>query len=230
MLTVFAGSLEGKGGNELWTKQGKEEGERDYGKYFGFDEKLIEKEVIFLVRTTRFKWREGKKNRGRRKFGCGERSFGITAISPVVEPFLPYPRYYFPAPGQEVRLPSPFPRTKRFDGGRPIVSSTTVVGISSGLEDFRNAATLWSGRLTGWKLRKEGGRGGEEAESQGHPDDGGGEGFSFRRRRRWSKFRQTWNSTRARWNSATCFVKTSFSLPPAKIVIAPMLVSSVICK
>lgn len=142
MLTVFAGSLEGKGGNELWTKQGKEEGERDYGKYFGFDEKLIEREVIFLVRTTRFKWREGKKNRGRRKFGCGERSFGITAISPVVEPFLPYPRYYFPAPGQEVRLPSPFPRTKRFDGGRPIVSSTTVVGISSGLEDFRNAATL----------------------------------------------------------------------------------------
>lgn len=142
MLTVFAGSLEGKGGNELWTKQGKEEGERDYGKYFGFDEKLIEREVIFLVPTTRFKWREGKKNRGRRKFGCGERSFGITAISPVVEPFLPYPRYYFPAPGQEVRLPSPFPRTKRFDGGRPIVSSTTVVGISSGLEDFRNAATL----------------------------------------------------------------------------------------
>lgn len=64
MLTVFAGSLEGKGGNELWTKQGKEEGERDYGKYFGFDEKLIEREVIFLVRTTRFKWREGKKTGG----------------------------------------------------------------------------------------------------------------------------------------------------------------------
>lgn len=52
-----------------------------------------------------------------------------------------------------------------FDGGRPIVSSRTVVDISSGLQEFRNALE-W--RLTGWKLRKR-----EEAES--HPDDGGGE-------------------------------------------------------
>lgn len=58
-----------------------------------------------------------------------------------------------------------------FDGGRPIVSSRTVVDISSGLQEFRNALE-W--RLTGWKLRKR-----EEAES--HPDDGGGEGFSFHR-------------------------------------------------
>lgn len=58
-----------------------------------------------------------------------------------------------------------------FDDGRPIVSSRTVVDISSGLQEFRNALE-W--RLTGWKLRKR-----EEAES--HPDDGGGEGFSFHR-------------------------------------------------
>lgn len=168
----------GKGGKDrIRTKQGKEE-RRDYGKYF--DEKLIERK-IFLVRTGRFKWgrRKGEgKSRGRRKFGrrCGERSFGngITAISPVAEPFLLYPLDIISPPrGKKSDCPSPFPREgiKMFDGGRPIVSSRTVVDISSGLQEFRNALE-W--RLTGWKLRKR-----EEAES--HPDDGGGEEFSFHR-------------------------------------------------
>lgn len=151
-------SSKGKGGKDrIRTKQGKEE-RRDYGKYF--DEKLIERK-IFLVRTGRFKWgrRKGEgKSRGRRKFGrrCGERSFGngITAISPVAEPFLLYPLDIISPPrGKKSDCPSPFPREgiKMFDGGRPIVSSRTVVDISSGLQEFRNALE-W--RLTGWKLRK----------------------------------------------------------------------------
>lgn len=40
---------------ESWIERSLEKKRRDYGKYFDFHEKLIEREVILLVRTARFK-------------------------------------------------------------------------------------------------------------------------------------------------------------------------------